>query len=200
MINVYVAGASRNRERARRFILRVEEHPDMRITYNWIPDIDAAIADGVTDDKLSDADRKRYAESDLNGLAEADAAVFLMEASDVGRGSWVELGYAIAVREAESDPMHVIIVSGGARRSIFSAVDLVDYELTGWADNEQNDGEAFEVLAELADAFAREPAPIGTYPDDFNDDGSLRQSGRVVRPEDVEPVVPPGALDSKGRP
>jgi len=147
MIAVYVAGASRNRERSRRFIERVRNHPRMRITYDWIADVDAAAAAGPFDCDLDDEKRRHFADADLAGLAAADVAVFLAETTEAGRGMWVELGYAICIREAEADPCHSIVVSGGGRRSIFSA--LADVELVS-LDDAANDAATFDVLEELA--------------------------------------------------
>lgn len=141
MINVYVAGASRNKERARAFMDLVRAHPAMILTHDWVADIDAADIAGMTDADLDDPARAAFAEGDLNGLAEADVAVFLLEDETVSRGMYVELGYAIAVRESchefiderETPRPGIkprIIVSGGDKQSIFTVPGLVDYEST----------------------------------------------------------------------
>lgn len=131
MINVYVAGASRNKERARAFMDRVRAHPAMTLAHDWVAHIDDADAAGHTDEDFGDRERFIFAAEDLAKLAEADAAVFLFEAEPVGRGSYVELGYAVALREVcdGGDARPWILVSGGERRSIFTVAGLVDLEV-----------------------------------------------------------------------
>ena len=142
MISVYVAGASRNLERSRGFIARVLADPNMQLTHNWVADIDAAQAIGKDGTDFSDDARSKFAETDLEGIAACDVIVFLAEEEPMSRGMWVGLGYAIALRDMEfgndRDPVH-IIVSGGARRSIFTAPPIVNHEVF-------DDGEAWHLL------------------------------------------------------
>ena len=50
------------------------------------------------DSQLTDADRIKYAQADLDGVLQADI-VWLLAANDKGAcGSWVELGAALALR------------------------------------------------------------------------------------------------------
>ena len=74
MITVYVGGASANLRRARRFLARVRAHPDMTVSYNWIPSVEQARREGINDEDLARKDRRNVAEGCLNGIAEADAA------------------------------------------------------------------------------------------------------------------------------
>ena len=165
MINVYVAGASRNKERARAFMDRVRAEPTMILTHDWVADIDAADAACKTDRDFDTAARLRFAEADLDGLAEADVAVFLLEAEPMSRGSYVELGYAIAVREVcgPSDIKPRIIVSGGGRRSIFTVPGLVDHEVS-YDDVEQCDAAAWHALVQDANAPGT-AGPLGHGPE-----------------------------------
>jgi len=142
MINVYVAGVSRNKERARAFMDRVRAHPGMSLAIDWVEHIDAADADGKRDQDFDHEARKAYAEADLNALASSDVAVFLAESDPVGRGLWVELGYAICLRESDGDLLRGMIVSGGEGRSIFTS--LADAEVS-YAVGE-HDAEAFALL------------------------------------------------------
>jgi len=87
------------------------------------------------DSGLSPADRKRFAQADLDGVLSADI-VWLLAANDKGAcGGWVELGAALAAQECrrrqdelEGPPSGrgpLIIVSGPRRnRTIFT--DLAD--------------------------------------------------------------------------
>lgn len=144
MIGVYVAGASREIERARRFIAMVERHPAMKITHDWVADFDDAAKSGLTDADMPDDLRLAHSQADLNGVAEAEVLIALADGHGLepSRGMWVELGYAIAVREAEAElaePVHRIIVSHGDRRCIFSVAGMVDVEA-------DTDGEAWATL------------------------------------------------------
>jgi len=144
MISVYVAGASGNKERARAFMDRVRARDDMQISYDWIADVDAAAASGVEDHALTDDDRFRYAQKDLRAICEANAMVALL--GDDSRGVWVELGYAIALKEAELDNVETIITAGGDKRSIFTVDPMIDLECV-------DDDEAFAALVALAEAI-----------------------------------------------
>jgi len=150
MIKVYVAGSTRQRDRAREFFERVRAHGDMCIAYDWLVDVDASDAAGVQDNELSDSDRAKFARADLDGVARADVLVVLAEATPTGRGMWVELGFALGLQRAGlRSPM--IVVSGGDKRSIFSSPNVVDYEV-GFAVGE-HDEEAFEIVAAFAQDF-----------------------------------------------
>ncbi len=147
IIYVYVAGASKNKERARAFMDLVRAHPGMRLTKDWVADIDAADAAGKTDADFDNKTRAKFANADLGGLAGSDVAVFLVDLGTTGM--WVELGYAICLREGEGCAPR-IIVSGGDRRSIFTvpAPMLVDHEVAG--DGFSADIQSFRILRAYA--------------------------------------------------
>jgi len=154
MISVYVAGSSAKRERARFFMDQIKVHPGMRVTYDWVGDVDASKAKGVDDFQLSDVERARYANADLDGVAASDVFVLLAEERPTGRGMWVELGFVLALNEQGKDYGHdqiTVIVSGGGRRSIFTAPTCgVDFEVPYRVG--KHDGEAFAILEDLAAA------------------------------------------------
>lgn len=150
MINVYVGGASANLRRARRFLARVRAHPDMTVSYNWIPSVEQARREGISDEDLARKDRRNIAEGCLNGIAEADAACFLLEPDLVSRGVYVELGYALALLETPTDPLAFVLVSGGRRRSVFSAEGITTHEFCDHRDDVDNDGRTFAALCELS--------------------------------------------------
>lgn len=144
MINVYVAGASKNWRRARDFIDRVKAHPSMRITQDWTVDVERATK---PDHELTAEERAAFARTDLGGVAGADVLVVLLDTSVASVGRWVELGYAL--RMSEFLPLR-ILVSGGGRLSIFSAPGLVDYE--GPYGTGSHDDDVWHVLAHYAKA------------------------------------------------
>jgi hypothetical protein len=148
MISVYVAGASQNMPRTQRFLEKIRTHNDiMRITHDWT----AYVSGTVAENQLPDPQRAKLACRDLSAINRSDAIVVLAEpegreAEFVSHGLWVELGYAIRMRDANDidfgDPP-LIIVSGGQRQSIFTVDALVDYEC-------KDDREAFGILYETA--------------------------------------------------
>ena len=77
------------------------------------------------DSQLSDADRIKYAQADLDGVLQADI-VWLLAANDKGAcGSWVELGAAQSARQLRValgfGPSPIIFVSGPKnKRTIFT--------------------------------------------------------------------------------
>lgn len=129
MLKVYVAGASKNIERAVAFMNRIRDYPNlMAITVDWTVDTfadqgwdDAAKQAGFDDAGLSDEKRAVLAMQDMTGVFEADAFVCLAETPMSG-GHPIELGIAIAQRRiAKEAGAAYIIVSGGGRRSIFTS-------------------------------------------------------------------------------
>ena len=109
----------------------------MAITHDWIAAVDASSAAGVTDDLLHDSVRLRLACDDMIGVDLADVLVVLAEEAPTGRGMWFELGYGCALRGRLT-----IIVSGGAKRSIFTVPGIVDHECLG----DDSDAQAWRVL------------------------------------------------------
>ena len=165
MIGVYVAGASRDWQRAREFMDRVRAHQRMRITHDWTVSVEAATVD---DSELSANQRVGFARTDLAGVARCDALVVLLDTTVASVGRWVELGYALRMCD-EVDQSTIalgprIIVSGGQRKSIFTAPGLVDFEhafaTVGWEDED-----AFASLAQHAQHT--EPIELRTRPDDL---------------------------------
>ena len=81
------------------------------------------------DSQLSDADRIKYAQADLDGVLQADI-VWLLAANDKGAcGSWVELGAALAMREIRRALVpaglsvagpHIVVSGPKWKRTIFT--------------------------------------------------------------------------------
>ncbi len=142
-LSVYVAGATRNQRRTRQFFERVNKHPGMSLVFDWLSSVAST---DVADDELTDAERCAYARTDLDEIRDADALVLLTETYGANRGSWVELGYALRLRDFRPTPF--IIMAGGARLSIFAAPGMVDLEIC-CDSNEESDAIAFAELGKL---------------------------------------------------
>jgi hypothetical protein len=141
MIQVYVAGASANIERAERFLERVNAHPLMMCTFDWTAAVRLERSKGTADTALTEAQRLTYSTHDMTGVHMADVFVCLAEAP-MSAGQAVELGGAL-MRKRYQSRGPLIIVSGGNRRSIFTVAD--DFEFA--ADHEVfDDDEAFALL------------------------------------------------------
>lgn len=166
MIMVYVAGSSRNTERARKFRDMVHHWGEiMSLAHDWLPDVMAASDAGRLDNDMSDAERLLASTADLTGVLACDVLVVLAEELQARKsfGSGVELGYAIAMREISAataaaagmdmiagmvlEPAPLILVAGGSRSSIFTVGGTVDHEL-------RTDANTFGALLEIAQARA----------------------------------------------
>lgn len=167
-IEIYVAGSARNWQRARAFMERIHAHEHMRVVFDWTLSVEAAQSAGVHDSALDNDERASHARADLNAIESCDVFVLLAESEPVGRGAWIELGYAMRIRDANVrrvadswlDGEPTIVVSGGDRRSIFTTPPaLVDYEVP--YDVGTHDDEAFSILEDVArDHIAEVVVPI----------------------------------------
>ena len=166
MIGVYVAGASANKERARAFMARVREHSLMRLTRDWVQDVDAAT---VPEDELTDEQRLKFATTNLVAISHANVVVALLEEDWRSDGMLFELGYATCIRGNRVIIGNRIIVSGGGRKCIFAVPGLVDAEFYDAGLRHPNLANGTPVVD--AAAFARlvqcAEDTIYTYPDDF---------------------------------
>lgn len=137
MTRVYVAGAVSNLRRAKSFCERVKQHPNLSLTLDWVTPYETG---GLSDLQLPEEDRIEFAWKDLESVANADVLVVLSEVRLMGRGMYVELGFALGLANPP-----IIIVSGGGKRSIFTASGVVDYEFP----DSLTDDEAFDCLCSL---------------------------------------------------
>lgn len=125
---VYVAGSSRRYDDVKEFMRQVETLEDVRITHDWTQSVAAAARGGRPDHYLTDAQRCRFAQNDLLGVAQADVVVVLVRGP--GIGMWVELGYALGVAERVGKMRAPeVIVVGGDRLTIFTAPGVVSREV-----------------------------------------------------------------------
>ncbi len=110
-MKIYIAGASKEPERVRRW-MSAARTAGLVITLDWLAVIEAV---GHANEGLSDEDRTKYAVDDWRAVREADL-VWLLAPENPSTGAWVELGLALAGQIE-------VIVSGPARhRSIFAAL------------------------------------------------------------------------------
>jgi len=146
MIKVYVAGASRNLERSRAFMDRVRKHPGMTLTHDWVASIERRRSLSG-DEALWEGQRILIVDADLIGIERADAVVFLAEENDPGHGMFVELGFAICLREERK---LLIIVSGGGKQTPFT----VEPRCSDFESPIQDDEEAFRRLEKFSVALS----------------------------------------------
>jgi hypothetical protein len=140
-LRVYVAGAARELDRCKRMIAAARAIPNVEISRDWTPDIDAAQLAGKRDADYSDNERLAFASADLHAVRAAHV-VWLLAPEEGGRGSWVEFGYSLGASFGTK------IVSGPhARGSIFTelAHHCVDTD---------------EIALEVVRSLAREMVPV----------------------------------------
>ncbi len=113
----YIAGASREIERAKRAIALVRSLGH-EVTHDWTVEVEDSRARGLSDRTYSAAERRRFAAADYNGVVNADVVWVLAPSGEWSRGCWVELGIALGHDSAR------VIVSGDHAQTIFS--DLAD--------------------------------------------------------------------------
>lgn len=120
----YCAGAAVEIERAKKVIaaLRGAGHT---CTHDWTVQVEEELRlyPGRKETELPDEICAKHARADLDGVRDADFYV-LVAPNGRGRGSWVELGYALAMidfaaRFAER-PLVVYVIGPYARDSIFT--------------------------------------------------------------------------------
>lgn len=93
MIGVYVAGASdpRERSRVRHVVSEIINMEGVKLTYDWLADVEAAGPDA----DLSPAQLREAAERCMRGVWDAHILLAIIPPRDVEtRGMWWELGYS----------------------------------------------------------------------------------------------------------
>jgi hypothetical protein len=120
-VRIYVAGASKEPERCRAAMTAVQKL-GLEITLDWLAAIEA---EGAANEGLDDEKRVRYSTADLLAVTKADWVWVLAPAlTSSSAGCWVELGYALGLRDTarwmgDDPPLFVrgprIIVSGPGR-------------------------------------------------------------------------------------
>lgn len=127
MIRVYVAGAwVEQNYRAKPMIAAIKAR-SIVCTHDWTA-AEGAIH-GSSDADLTHVQRRQFAEEDLKGIRGADVLWLLAPEAKGSCGAWVELGYALAMREFyrgfnlpefRDDSTRVIVSGPKNKRSIFT--------------------------------------------------------------------------------
>ena len=116
-LRVYVAGSSREMDRARAAMDYVRELGGV-ITFDWVAEIERV---GSANDGLTDEQRRSSAAADLEGVEACDV-FWLLAPETPSTGAWVELGIALGLRES----IRIIVSGPGSKRSIFSALANIE--------------------------------------------------------------------------
>lgn len=142
-LTVYVAGSSRDLERAERVIAELRAIPGVEVPVDW----PAQMREHGPDEGLSDDERHRFAVDDLHGAMTAAGLILLRPTQEApSAGAWVELGAALGYRAAHDLPLNVL-VAGRGTACIFDALlppnAVVD-----------TDDEAIAIVRRIAEARA----------------------------------------------
>ena len=113
-LKVYVAGAYAEAPRVERAFDWVRSRDELALAHDWLSVIRAV---NKPDGDLSRADARKYANADLEQLRAADLVWFLLPQAHVGRGCWVEFGYALGL-----SPSPAIVTSGPQLPTVFAAL------------------------------------------------------------------------------
>lgn len=145
-ITVYVAGSSRDLERAERVIAALRAIPGVVVPVDW----PAAMRKHGPDDGLSDDNRERFAAEDANGAINCTVFLLLRPTLDApSAGAWAELGMALSASTAREElgelRTPLVIIGGEGTRCIFDA--LADVTL-------KTDDEAVAIVREIAEERA----------------------------------------------
>lgn len=128
-MKVYLAGSSTgtNRTAVKMAMAGLRGVAGIEVTHDWIASIERVEAEQGLDVGLDRDFRRECAEADLRGVRDADI-VWVLIPSEGGAGLWIELGYALALRDTfVGRPRPRILVSPACRRarSIFLDLDAV---------------------------------------------------------------------------
>lgn len=118
-LGIYVMGSSAEPERVRAAMDRIKAHPRMRLTLDWLAQVEAARARGAASDSMLPIEVAReHALADLRAVRHADVA-WLLAPETPTRGAWAEFGFALTLRGWHE----ALIVSGPERdASIFTSL------------------------------------------------------------------------------
>lgn len=112
---VYIAGSSKELDRARKYMRAVRESDGLELALDWTVEIEANRSANVG---LGFGTRRAAAGADLEAIKFADV-VWLLVPKTRTSGAWVEMGFTLANRIA-------LICSGKTTQSIFCS--LADHE------------------------------------------------------------------------
>ncbi len=135
-MKVYIAAAYADRERAKRWMDKVQETDGLELAHDWIAIIDEVRTEGGRQEADLTADeRTDYALEDLKHACDPNVFWFLVP-KEGGRGCWFEAGYITFRRGQFGEP---VTVASGPHLGVSIFTELLDYK---YAD----DSEAFEFI------------------------------------------------------
>lgn len=143
MIRVYIAGAFVEQNERAKPMMAACKKKGIKITHNWTVN---NFEPGGSDADLTHIQRRKFASEDLIGVVKADVLWLLAPEAKGSCGAWVELGFALALRDERQQDVSspVIIVSGCMnKRSIFTELaDRLfdtDEEALQWLVDQENE-------------------------------------------------------------
>ncbi len=122
MVNIYVAGSSRESDRVSGVFEMVRAAPQLRLAHDWLQ---IQAGESTPDDQLTREKAAVYADGDLSHVGIADV-FWLLAPKEATRGAWIEFGYALALAAETTRPV-LIVASGRCEQSIFCAL-AAEYE------------------------------------------------------------------------
>lgn len=137
---LYLAGASAELRRVRKWADALEKSTAVRITHRWFED---AHTWAGRDAEQVAKDAAMHASGCLQGVLDARVLWLLLPASLAG-GSLVEFGYALAQRKVRP-PLRIVASGADVRRTIFTSLADEMHEL---------DVHAFQSILQLANRRA----------------------------------------------
>lgn len=123
-MKVFVSGQIQEKKRIRE-VFRVLESRGCSITHDWTR------TDNIDDKLRARAECGLRAEKDIDGVVDCDVYLLMSDNSSVGKGMYVELGAALALRSVQRKP-EIYVVGPMNHLSIFylhpevTAVDTVE--------------------------------------------------------------------------
>lgn len=124
-LSLYLAGASAELHRVRKWADALEKSSAVRITHRWFDD--AHVWAG-SDAKQTLEDAITHANGCLDGMRSARLLWLLLPASLAG-GSLIEFGYALAHRRKTRPSLRTIASGTDVRRTIFTALADEQHEM-----------------------------------------------------------------------
>jgi hypothetical protein len=118
-MKIYMAGASKEVDQCAAAIAALREM-GYEVDLDWTKSVIEYRAKGVSDVHLSEDERIKFAQEDIDAAVDADI-FWLRTPQNASLGAWVELGAAIHAAQC-GDRSRTIVVSGDHRRSIFTSL------------------------------------------------------------------------------
>lgn len=136
-LDVYVAGSSRDLERAERVIAALRAIPGVMVPVDW----PFMMREHGPDEGLSDEDRQRFAKADARGACHANVLLLLRPTTEAPSAkAWVELGIALGALRSP-----LILIAGRGTACIFDALIQREHVV-------DTDAEAVAIVREIAEA------------------------------------------------